>query len=367
MKASDFSHIIRRESEHLLKMDMSASKMTSTDESWTTWLCDLEPEDYNFMDDINITPLPEEPENLQQTLSSGSHCSQTTSSTMSNSSGDVVNSFEERPTKILKTTPSNTGYPTQKKDPSHSYFLCFNNENPETEPNPILNIDSSLKPKAQILNYDGKSENKKKEPKRNIQESKKTDSVTRNAKDHIIAERKRREKISQQFIALSALIPDLKKMDKASVLADAITHVKQLQEQVKVLEEKNQRINKESVVYVEKTKSCSSDEDVSDNTSSNSEYGNCCHPSRSLPEVEARVSEKNVLIRIHCEKQKGVLMNIIQEIENLHLSVTSSSTLQFGTTKLDITIIAEMDEEFSLSVQELARNLQVGLLQFMSL
>ncbi|WJX60586.1 hypothetical protein P8452_45777 [Trifolium repens] len=293
--------------------------MTSTDESWTTWLCDLELEDYNLINNINIATLQEEPENLQQTFSSGSHCSQTTSSTMSNSSSDVVNSFEERPTKILKTNPSNTGYPTQKKDSnSHSYILCFNNENPETEP--ILNIDSTLKNKAKIFNHDGKSltskgvsENQKKEPKRNIQESKKTDSVTRNAQDHIIAERKRREKISQQFIALSALIPDLKKMDKASVLGDAITHVKQLQEQVKVLEEKNQRKNVESVVYVEKTKSCSSDEDVSDNTSSN-----------------------------------------------------SGSTLQFGTTKLDITIIAEMEEEFSLSVQELARNLQVGLLQFMS-
>lgn len=133
-------------------------------------------------------------------------------------------------------------------------------------------------------------------------------------------------------------------MDKASVLGDAINHVKQLQEQVKLLEEKNQRKNVESVVYVDKTKSCSSYEDVSD-TSSNSGYGNCCHNSktnRSLPEVEARVSEKNVLIRVHCEKQKGVLMKIIQEIENLHLSVTSSSTLLFGTTKLDITIITQV-------------------------
>jgi hypothetical protein len=179
-----------------------------------------EPEDYNLINNININiaTLQEEPEKLQQTFSNGSHCSQTTSSTMSNSSSDVVNSFEERPTKILKTTPSNTGYPTQKKDSnSHSYILCFNNENPETEP--IMNIDSTLKNKAKILNHDGKSltskgvsENQKKEPKRNIQESKKTDSVTRNAQDHIIAERKRREKISQQFIALSALIPDLKKV-----------------------------------------------------------------------------------------------------------------------------------------------------------
>ncbi|KAF7843064.1 nicotiana tabacum ORF protein [Senna tora] len=48
---------------------------------------------------------------------------------------------------------------------------------------------------------------------------------------------KRREKLSQRFIALSALVPGLKKMDKASVLGDAIKYLKQLQEKVKSLEE----------------------------------------------------------------------------------------------------------------------------------
>jgi hypothetical protein len=32
------------------------------------------------------------------------------------------------------------------------------------------------------------------------------------AHDHIVAERKRREKLSQRFIALSALVPNLKKV-----------------------------------------------------------------------------------------------------------------------------------------------------------
>ncbi|KAK9144144.1 hypothetical protein Sjap_004047 [Stephania japonica] len=47
------------------------------------------------------------------------------------------------------------------------------------------------------------------------------------SQDHIIAERKRREKLSQCFIALSAIVPNLKKMDKASVLGDAIKYMKQ--------------------------------------------------------------------------------------------------------------------------------------------
>ncbi|KAJ6777356.1 SYMBIOTIC AMMONIUM TRANSPORTER [Salix koriyanagi] len=52
------------------------------------------------------------------------------------------------------------------------------------------------------------------------------------SQDHIIAERKRREKLSQRFIALSAVVPGLKKMDKASVLGDAIKYLKQLQDKV---------------------------------------------------------------------------------------------------------------------------------------
>ncbi|KAJ1414589.1 Myc-type, basic helix-loop-helix [Sesbania bispinosa] len=349
--------------------------MISTEESWTSWLCDLEAEDYNFINQSETEgsfPAPQE-QNLQRSFSTDSYRSYATSttstfktensSTMSNSSSGDVNSFQrERPSKTLKTGPSNSPN-------TGSYILSFNNENPA--PAPILSMDSSLKPKGKVVNH-GRSlpskENQKKEPRRNVQEGEKTRSP-HHAQDHIIAERKRRQKISQQFIALSALIPGLKKMDKASVLGDAIKHVKELQEQVKVLEEKAKRKSADSVVYVEKSKS-SVDEDVSlSDTSSNYGNGNSyddpSKTNRSLPEVEARVSDKNVLIRIHCDKHKGVLMNIFKEIQNLHLSVINSSALLFGTSKLDITIIAEMDDEFNLNVKELAGNLRGGLLQFM--
>lgn len=352
-------------------------KMTATEESWTSWLCDLGAEDYNnFVNhsDANevdgsfpsldcITP-PTQDENLQQSFSTNSKgaCSpfQTEHSTSTTSGEDKI--FGERPAKTLKTGVSNS---------SLSYILSFDQN---VNPAPIFNMDSTLKSKDKVVYHckKGSLENQKKEPKHVIQanKNKNSGSVSRSlhhAKDHIIAERKRREKISQQFIALSALIPGLKKMDKATVLGDAINHVKQLQEQVKVLEEENKRKRVESVVYVEKSK-VSSNEDVSD-TSSNSGDGNSYDPSSktnaSVPEVEARVSEKHVLIRIHCQKQKGVFMNILKEIENRHLTVINSSILLFGTSKLDITIVAQMGDEFSESVKELARNIRVGLMQIM--
>lgn len=63
----------------------------------------------------------------------------------------------------------------------------------------------------------------------------------------------------------------------------------------------------------------------------------------SLPEVKARVSENEVLIIIHCEKQKGLMNKILPQLENLHLSVISSSVLPFGKFTLDITIVAQVN------------------------
>lgn len=125
-------------------------------------------------------------------------------------------------------------------------------------------------------------------------------------------------------------------MDKASVLGDSIKYVKQLQERVKVLEEQTKKRTVESVVFVKKSQ-LSTDEESS---TCNEIFDKCSD--KALPEIEAKVSDKDVLIRIHCEKQKGFLVKILSEIERLHLSIVNSSALPFGNSTLDITIIAQV-------------------------
>ncbi|QHN85990.1 Transcription factor [Arachis hypogaea] len=113
----------------------------------------------------------------------------------------------------------------------------------------------------------------------------------------------------------------------------------EIEEQVKVLETESKRKSVESVVYVEKSEVCG-EEDVS-NTWSNSRDENLYEVSKALsrlvlPEVEASVIEKNVLIRIHCEKHIGVLMHILKLIDKLHLSVLSTTSLPFGPSIVSI-------------------------------
>ncbi|KAK1301155.1 Transcription factor bHLH25 [Acorus calamus] len=172
------------------------------------------------------------------------------------------------------------------------------------------------------------------------------------AQDHILAERKRREKLSQRFIALSAVVPGLKKMDKASVLGDAIKYVKQLQEKVKTLEEQTEKKTVESMVFIRKSQLSSVDD-----TSKEGE--------EALPEIEARISDKNVLIRIHCERRKGVLVKVLAEIEKLNISIINTSVSPFGGSILDITVIALIEDEFSMTVKELVKNLHSAFTMFM--
>ncbi|CAJ1936202.1 unnamed protein product [Sphenostylis stenocarpa] len=178
--------------------------------------------------------------------------------------------------------------------------------------------------------------------------------------DHIIAERKRREKLSQRFIALSALVPGLQKTDKASILGDAINYLKQLQEKVRALEEEqNMRKNVESVVIVKKSQLSN------DVNNSSSEYDATLFD-ETIPEIEARFCERNVLIRVHCEKTKGIVEKTIHEIENLHLKVTNSHAMTFGRCALDMTIIAQMDMEFCMGVKDVVRNLRSAFTSFIT-
>ncbi|CAK8562586.1 unnamed protein product [Lathyrus sativus] len=184
-----------------------------------------------------------------------------------------------------------------------------------------------------------------------------------NAEDHIMAERKRREVLSQSFIALAALVPNLKKMDKASVLAESIKYVKELKERLEILEEHNKKTKADSVVVLNKPDICS-DEDSSscDENIEGADGGE----SESLVQVEARALEKEMLIRIHCKKKKGVLVKMMGEIQSLELFVMNTSVLPFGDSILDITIIAQVGEGYKLSIKELVKKLRMAAMKFMS-
>ncbi|KAI3996298.1 hypothetical protein MKX01_026766 [Papaver californicum] len=190
----------------------------------------------------------------------------------------------------------------------------------------------------------------------------------------LVAERHRREKLNQHFIALSAQIPGLKKIDRASVLEEATKYLKQLKEKVKTLEEekkllkmstttKTTRSSDETTYMPSMNKKMKCDDDNKqvensknrDNTNNNSDgtdivndeefSASSCkgnYEDGGVPEIEAKISHNNMFIRIHCEKHEGVLEKVIKEIEKLHLTVLQSSIMPSENSTLYITLISQV-------------------------
>uniref|UniRef100_A0A0E0FET4 BHLH domain-containing protein n=1 Tax=Oryza meridionalis TaxID=40149 RepID=A0A0E0FET4_9ORYZ len=149
--------------------------------------------------------------------------------------------------------------------------------------------------------------------------------------DHIIAERRRREKINQRFIELSTVIPGLKKMDKATILGDAVKYVKELQEKVKTLEEEADGGRAAMVV---RKSSCSGRQSAGGD-------GDGGTTTARMPEMEVRVWERSVLVRVQCGNARGLLVRLLSEVEELRLAITHTSVMPFPASTVIITITAK--------------------------
>ncbi|KAK4267610.1 hypothetical protein QN277_024365 [Acacia crassicarpa] len=171
---------------------------------------------------------------------------------------------------------------------------------------------------------------------------------------HIVAERKRRRDLTQKFIALAATIPGLKKMDKVTVLCEAIDYVKRLQERVRELEsvEGKRKTNGGGGTAVRREKN-------------SMELCWCRRRAQEavvqLPEMEAKVSENQVLIRIHCERRSDMMLKMAEILEYVNLSVLSCSSLAFGNSAFSITIVAQMKEKYNMKVNDLIKYLRQHL------
>lgn len=142
---------------------------------------------------------------------------------------DASDAANERPAKQLETNSWNsctTEHITPKASPASSQIISF--ENSISSPavsQQVYGLDCTMNPKIEAAGYhgnidwsslisQGSHENHFRSTKY-MPETKRVGLVTRSpslAQDHVIAERKRREKLNQRFIALSALVPGLKKV-----------------------------------------------------------------------------------------------------------------------------------------------------------
>ncbi|CAI9088295.1 OLC1v1022593C1 [Oldenlandia corymbosa var. corymbosa] len=167
---------------------------------------------------------------------------------------------------------------------------------------------------------------------------------------HAATERKRRVALRERFIALSKIVPGIRKLDNSTILEGANKHIKELQERVKILEE---GINNKTITLISHVEDGEEQQyGVSPNVTTIEED--------MLPEIKVTVLEKDVLVKILCHKRfQNCVSNMSEELKKLHLTIFHTSVLHFGGCAIDITFGAKVETQFSNTVHDIVKCLRV--------
>ncbi|KAF5956895.1 hypothetical protein HYC85_004120 [Camellia sinensis] len=139
--------------------------------------------------------------------------------------------------------------------------------------------------------------------------------------NHVQAERQRRENLNNRFYALRSVVPNVSRMDKASVLADAVSYIKELKAKVGELEAKH-RVESQS----HKAKVCMTDmynnNPSAFSSSSSSSYGIA---NAADAEVEVKMLGTDAMIRVHCVDVNYPCARLMDTLRGLDFGVTHAS------------------------------------------
>ncbi|XP_062226402.1 anthocyanin regulatory R-S protein-like isoform X4 [Phragmites australis] len=157
-------------------------------------------------------------------------------------------------------------------------------------------------------------------------------------KNHVVTERRRREKLNEMFLILKSLVPSIHKVDKASVLAETIAYLKELERRVQELESREDLIShpvetrgqkRHDKEIIEK-RACGAKrkKDTELRADMEGEH-NWVLSKDGTSNITVTVTEKDVLLEVQCRWEELMVTRVFDAIKSLHLDVLS---VQASTT-----------------------------------
>ncbi|PIN25568.1 hypothetical protein CDL12_01674 [Handroanthus impetiginosus] len=159
--------------------------------------------------------------------------------------------------------------------------------------------------------------------------------------NHVEAERQRREKLNQRFYALRAVVPNVSKMDKASLLGDAIAYINELKSKVQSVESDKEdlrsqleSLKKELAMKESRTAPPPPPPERDSNLKTLGLGGNV--------DIDVKIIGLDAMVRVQCSKKNHPAAKLMVALRELNLDVHHASVsvvndfmIQQATVKME--------------------------------
>lgn len=149
--------------------------------------------------------------------------------------------------------------------------------------------------------------------------------------NHVEAERQRREKLNQKFYALRAVVPNVSKMDKASLLGDAISYINDLKSKLQNTETDKEELKtqldamKKEILLTKDSHQSSSSTVSPPEDFKLTPTPNPNHPKITDIDIDIKIIGWDAMIRIQCSKKNHPAARLMSALKDLDLDVHHAS------------------------------------------